>query len=122
MGRLRAPLGRALTAGRRSLLPRCAPRRRAAPPRTQRRHACFSQCEFRFRLHLFKAKLQLLHRNIKTSKKELKSALEIYQRAFRQPGAAAADLSEDGAAFDAAAAAASETVRRRAGAAIAATR
>lgn len=39
--------------------------------------------EFTFRMHLYKAKVRLLLRDIKSSKKELKSALEIFQRELR---------------------------------------
>ena len=39
--------------------------------------------EFRYRLHLYKAKLRLLQCEVKHSKKELKSALEIFQRELR---------------------------------------
>ena len=39
--------------------------------------------EFRYRLHLYKAKLRLLQSDVKHSKKEVKSALEIFQRELR---------------------------------------
>lgn len=39
--------------------------------------------EFRFRLHLYKAKLVLLEGNLKTAKKEVKSALEIFQKEIK---------------------------------------
>lgn len=39
--------------------------------------------EFRFRLHLYKAKLNLLQVNLKTAKKEVKSALEIFQKEIK---------------------------------------
>lgn len=39
--------------------------------------------EFRFRLHLYKAKFVLLEGNLKTGKKEVKSALEIFQKEIK---------------------------------------
>jgi CCR4-NOT transcription complex subunit 10 len=39
--------------------------------------------EFRFRLHLYKAKMLLLQANAKTAKKEVKSALEIFQKEMK---------------------------------------
>lgn len=39
--------------------------------------------EFRFRLHLYKAKIWLLQNNLKTAKKEAKSALEIFQKELK---------------------------------------
>jgi len=42
------------------------------------------QTEFSFRLHLYKAKILLLQQNVKLSKKEIKSALEIFQRELRE--------------------------------------
>ncbi|ETW09271.1 hypothetical protein H310_01670 [Aphanomyces invadans] len=36
--------------------------------------------EFKFRLHLYKSKLALLHDNLKGAKKDVKTAMEIYQR------------------------------------------
>lgn len=42
-----------------------------------------SVVEFRFRLHLAKAKLQLLKENVKQAKKEIKSALEIFQQEIK---------------------------------------
>jgi len=39
--------------------------------------------EFSFRLHLYKAKVLLLQEQVKLSKKEIKSALEIFQRELR---------------------------------------
>ncbi|CAN0081122.1 unnamed protein product, partial [Hapterophycus canaliculatus] len=44
------------------------------------------QTEFAFRLHLYKAKVLLLQEQTKTSKKEIKSALEIFQRELRGSG------------------------------------
>eukprot|EP00903_Cladosiphon_okamuranus_P018118 g16673.t1 len=44
------------------------------------------QTEFAFRLHLYKAKVLLLQEQTKTSKKEIKSALEIFQRELRGTG------------------------------------
>lgn len=51
---------------------------------------CFDQADFRFRLHLAKARMELLLPNQKACKKELKAALEIYQKGF-------ADEDNDGA-------------------------
>ncbi|KAG5179859.1 hypothetical protein JKP88DRAFT_346820 [Tribonema minus] len=48
------------------------------------------QTEFQFRLHLYKAKVLLLLQDHKPCKKEVKSALEIFQRELRKDGAAAA--------------------------------
>mmetsp|Transcript_37089 Transcript_37089/g.85688 ORF Transcript_37089/g.85688 Transcript_37089/m.85688 type:complete len:795 (-) Transcript_37089:454-2838(-) len=45
------------------------------------------QVEFEFRLHLYRAKLLLLQQQLKLSKKEIKSALEIYQRDLRPDAA-----------------------------------
>jgi CCR4-NOT transcription complex subunit 10 len=42
--------------------------------------------EFRFRLHLYKSKLMLLLGNLKTAKKEVKSALEILQKEIKPRG------------------------------------
>ncbi|KAL4109324.1 hypothetical protein PRIC1_001025 [Phytophthora ramorum] len=39
--------------------------------------------EFRFRLHLYRAKFMLLQSNTKTAKKEVKSALEIFQKEIK---------------------------------------
>lgn len=39
--------------------------------------------EFRFRLHLYRAKFMLLQSNLKTAKKEVKSALEIFQKEIK---------------------------------------
>ncbi|TMW63246.1 hypothetical protein Poli38472_002187 [Pythium oligandrum] len=39
--------------------------------------------EFRFRLHLYKAKIMLLQSNLKVAKKEVKSALEIFQKEIK---------------------------------------
>ncbi|RMX64948.1 hypothetical protein KXD40_001181 [Peronospora effusa] len=39
--------------------------------------------EFRFRLHLYRAKFMLLQCNLKTAKKEVKSALEIFQKEIK---------------------------------------
>ncbi|CAH0479756.1 unnamed protein product [Peronospora belbahrii] len=39
--------------------------------------------EFRFRLHLYRAKFMLLQSNLKTAKKEVKSALEILQKEIK---------------------------------------
>ncbi|DBA03658.1 TPA: hypothetical protein N0F65_006837 [Lagenidium giganteum] len=39
--------------------------------------------EFRFRMHLYKAKILLLQSNLKTAKKEVKSALEIFQKELK---------------------------------------
>jgi CCR4-NOT transcription complex subunit 10 len=39
--------------------------------------------EFRFRMHLYKSKLFLLESNLKTAKKEVKSALEIFQKEIK---------------------------------------
>ncbi|GLD92980.1 hypothetical protein PINS_up001572 [Pythium insidiosum] len=47
--------------------------------------------EFRFRLHLYKAKMMLLQSNLKIAKKEVKSALEIFQKEIR-----ARDRGDDG--------------------------
>jgi CCR4-NOT transcription complex subunit 10 len=46
--------------------------------------------EFRLRLHVYKAKVCLLELNVKVAKKELKSALELSQKAAGQRKAAAA--------------------------------
>ncbi|CAN0168284.1 unnamed protein product, partial [Discosporangium mesarthrocarpum] len=47
------------------------------------------QTEFSFRLHLYKAKLLLLQLQVEqSSKKEIKSALEIFQRKLREPNEA----------------------------------
>ncbi len=43
------------------------------------------QTEFFFRLHLYKAKVLLLQRETKQCKKEVKGALEIFQRELREP-------------------------------------
>lgn len=59
--------------------------------------------EFTFRLHLYKAKVRLLQGEVKSSKKELKSALEIFQRELRptpdigasSSGAAGADSDDE---------------------------
>ncbi|KAJ0409333.1 hypothetical protein ATCC90586_000570 [Pythium insidiosum] len=48
--------------------------------------------EFRFRLHLYKAKMMLLQSNLKVAKKEVKSALEIFQKEIK-----ARDRRDDGA-------------------------
>lgn len=72
--------------------------------------------EFTFRLHLYKAKVRLSLGEIKSSKKELKGALEIFQRELR-PDASAALRSKGGSSSgggdsdddEAAAAAASAT-------------
>jgi len=42
------------------------------------------QAEIAFRMHLYKAKCALLQQNHRTSRKELKSALELYQRELRE--------------------------------------
>ncbi|KAI9922501.1 hypothetical protein PsorP6_002473 [Peronosclerospora sorghi] len=39
--------------------------------------------EFRFRLHLYRAKFMLFQSNLKTAKKEVKSALEIFQKEIK---------------------------------------
>ncbi|TDH65719.1 hypothetical protein CCR75_006756 [Bremia lactucae] len=39
--------------------------------------------EFRFRMHLYRAKFMLLQSNLKTAKKEVKSALEIFQKEIK---------------------------------------
>jgi CCR4-NOT transcription complex subunit 10 len=39
--------------------------------------------EFRFRLHLYRAKFMLLQSNLKAAKKEMKSALEIFQKEIK---------------------------------------
>ncbi|KAF0687358.1 Aste57867_20881 [Aphanomyces stellatus] len=39
--------------------------------------------EFKFRLHLYKAKLALMHENLKTAKKEVKAAMEIFQKEIK---------------------------------------
>lgn len=39
--------------------------------------------EFRFRLHLYRAKFMILQCNLKTAKKEMKSALEIFQKEIK---------------------------------------
>jgi len=52
--------------------------------------------EFTFRLHLYKAKARLLLGEVKSSKKELKSALEIFQRELRPTPADASVLSKGG--------------------------
>ncbi|KAH9155746.1 hypothetical protein AeRB84_002312 [Aphanomyces euteiches] len=39
--------------------------------------------EFKFRLHLYKAKLALLHDNLKNAKKEVKTAMEIFQKEIK---------------------------------------
>jgi hypothetical protein len=36
--------------------------------------------EFKFRLHLYKAKISLMHENMKSAKKEVKAAMEIFQK------------------------------------------
>jgi len=72
--------------------------------------------EFNFRLHLYKAKVRLSLGEIKSSKKELKGALEIFQRELR-PDALAASRTKGGSSSgggdsdddEAAAAAASAT-------------
>jgi CCR4-NOT transcription complex subunit 10 len=52
--------------------------------------------EFTFRLHLYKARVRLLLGEVKSSKKELKSALEIFQRELRPTPADASALSKNG--------------------------
>lgn len=47
------------------------------------RKARWDVTEFRFRLHLYKAKFVLLEANLKTAKKEVKSALEIFQKEIK---------------------------------------
>lgn len=49
---------------------------------TQRRNR-WDVTEFRFRLHLYRAKFMLLQSNLKTAKKEVKSALEIFQKEIK---------------------------------------
>lgn len=49
----------------------------------QQRKNRWDVTEFRFRLHLYKAKFVLLEGNLKTAKKEVKSALEIFQKEIK---------------------------------------
>ncbi|KAF1330221.1 Ccr4-not transcription complex subunit, partial [Globisporangium splendens] len=49
----------------------------------QQRKNRWDVTEFRFRLHLYKAKFVLLAGNLKTAKKEVKSALEIFQKEIK---------------------------------------
>ncbi|EQC36927.1 hypothetical protein SDRG_05754 [Saprolegnia diclina VS20] len=42
-----------------------------------------SLVEFKFRFHLYKAKVALLHENAKVAKKEVKSAMEIFQKEIK---------------------------------------
>lgn len=49
--------------------------------------------EFRFRLHLYRAKFMLLQSNLKAAKKEMKSALEIFQKEIKSRDDSAALLS-----------------------------
>lgn len=55
----------------------------AAAETEQQRKARWDVTEFRFRLHLYKAKFVLLEGNLKTAKKEVKSALEIFQKEIK---------------------------------------
>ncbi|KDO32983.1 hypothetical protein SPRG_02674 [Saprolegnia parasitica CBS 223.65] len=42
-----------------------------------------SLVEFKFRFHLYKAKVALLHENAKVAKKEVKSAMEVFQKEIK---------------------------------------
>ena len=45
--------------------------------------SAYELIELRFRLHLYKSKYYLILENAKNSKKEIKNALEIYQKELK---------------------------------------
>lgn len=56
------------------------------PPEEQSKDTSRQVSEFRFRLHMYKAKLRVLESNVKGSRKEVKSALEVFQRELKSFG------------------------------------
>ena len=57
------------------------------PPENNSKDVSRQVAEFRFRLHMYKAKLRVLESNVKGSRKEVKSALEVFQRELKGFGA-----------------------------------